>query len=294
MARLLTFADRGPLDVEWKGAVVWKTILSLAETHHEVLALTTLPLETVESISHPRLTIASPAPDFAITRVARWMRAFLQFQPEIVHTFGLRAPPRFSCWPVLAQAVSAFPRLQHYSTVFSDSDFAPFERVSAPFDPEDFNARDIGSNEAAVEFDNCSRNFYIVPAPVSEWQKPLVDLLMLADFLENNPAINVCVVGGWGSFDLRERKQGWNLLGPLSARVQMLPDLRFEDFVALTRKSRGLWLRSVPYRSWRALVASHVADALSLPIIGTVAQLHSGSAANFLSRLYSNTYPSCD
>ncbi len=287
MARLVTLADRAPTDVEWKGAVVWKTILSLAEAQHEVLALTTLDPSAIE-VAHPRLTIVQPAPGFGLRYLGRWLRALLQYQPEIVHTFGLRRPGRFSSWPALAQTLMAFPGLQRYSTVFSDEDYAPFAKISAPFDAADFA---VGGSESPAEFAVGSpAPFLIVPAPVSEWQKPMLDLLLLGDYLEHNSGVEAHIVGGWGpDFGLSERREGWLAFGPLSQRVRMLPDFHFQNFVGLARSSRGLWMRALRANSWRAYVSSHVAQALQLPTIGSVAQLNSGSPANFLSRLYSST-----
>lgn len=280
MARLVTICDRAPGDTEWKGAVVWKTILGLAESQHEVLALTPLDPATVD-VSHPRLTIVQPAESFSFLRLGRWLRAVFQYQPEIVHTFALRGPERFGAWPVLAQTLMAFPGVQRYSTVFAEEDYAPFARISAPFDAAEFS---VGGDASVVG----DAPYVLIPAPVSEWGKPMLDLLLLGDYLEHNPGVDAKIVGGWGDFGLRDRREGWQHFGPLSGRIHMLPDLQFSTFVELARGSRALWLRALRGNSWRAYVSSHVAEVLRLPTIGTTPLLNSGSAANFLSRLYSN------
>lgn len=281
MARLVTICDRAPSDTDWKGAIVWKTILGLAESQHEVLALTPLDPSEVE-IAHPRLTIVRPAESFSFLMLGRWLRAVFQFQPEIIQTFALRMPGRLSSWPVLAQTLLAFPGVQRYSTVFAEEDYAPFARISAPFDAAEFS---LGGETSPA---NSNNSYVVIPAPVSEWQKPIVDILMLGDYLEQNPGVDACVVGGWGEAGLLDRREGWGLLGPLSARVRMLPSMQFPDFVNLARASRGLWLRSLRANSWRGFVSSHVAQVLQLPTIGATPLLNAGSTANFLSRLYSN------
>ncbi len=348
MARLLVFADREPGDAEWKGSVVWDTIQSLAEAHHEVLALTPLDLSLLESVSHPRLTLAQPAPSFGLRYMGRWLRAILQFQPQIVHTFALRGdrPPdtggsmrksdmngrrefsgvwasalrladQVSAWPAMVQSLNAFPGVQRWSTVLDERDFAPFRVVRSPLELRVLGARS-GSDEERAAGDESHEwldslpqdlsdstsglvspsdhsplfpfaNYLVIPAPVSEWSRPQVDLLMLVDFLENNADIGACVVGGWGDWDLRQRRDGWNLLGALSARVHLTAPMNLDGLASLAQMSRGLWLRPLAPSSWRAIVAHRLADTFSLPTHGTPARsLPSGSTANFLSRLYSN------
>lgn len=317
MARLLVFADRAPGDVEWKGDLVWSTILSLAEAHHEVLAVTPIDLNLLEGISHPRLNLARPAPSFAARFLGRWLRAVLQFQPEIVHSFSLRSDSavqpgsglmaglidRISAWPALVQALNAFPRVQRWSTVFDERDFAPFPTVRAPLELEGvLKGRRTDSLKLAPQSDGSLEeptqtrcpdlpfpDFIVVPAPVSEWARPQVDLLMLADFLENNSEVGACIVGGWGDFGLRERRDGWESLGSLSARVHLLPELDLLGLSSVARQSRGIWLRALAPSAWRTLVSFQLAELLALPIHGSPSRpLPSGSSANFLSRLYSN------
>lgn len=301
MARLLVFADRGPRDMEWKGDLVWSTILSLAEAHHEVLAVTPLNLTLLEGISHPRLTLAQPAPSFSVRYLGRWLRAVLQFQPEILHSFALQSEPtvhpgaglvaglldRLSSWPAIVQALNAFPRVQRWSTIFDERDFAPFPTVRPPLELGSLIDTPADDEPGLGPFP--FEDFVLIPAPISEWSRPQVDLLMLADFLENNSDMGACIVGGWGDLRLSERREGWELLGALSARVHLLPEVDLLGLSSIARRSRGLWLRPLASGAWRTLVSHQLAESLALPTHGSPSRpLPSGSSANFLSRLYSN------
>ncbi len=279
MARLIAMVDRPPADKEWKGAFAWKMILALAESQHEVLALTTLDPAEIE-IAHPRLTVANPAPTWRLNHSAAWLKAILQFQPEVLHSFGISrmtGPSALTIWPYLGRARDLFPRLRAYSTVFDEDDFAPFEPIKTPLD-----------FFFEGEQDEAKSTHWIIPMPVSRWIKPKLELLMLADHLEQNPDREVMIIGGWGNYPVRERRAGWAYLKQVRSRIHMCPEMDFQGFLRLARNSAGFWLRSMPPTSWTARVSALVAENFHLPVIGSVAQLQAGSSANFLSRLYSH------
>ncbi|HMN69983.1 MAG TPA: hypothetical protein PKC28_15685, partial [Bdellovibrionales bacterium] len=124
MARVLVFVDRAPGDPEWKGAFAWDLIRGLAESQHQVLALTILDPSEVD-ISHPRLTIARPAPSWNVMFAPRFLRAVIGFRPEIVHSIGLRSARGFApltVWPILNSACVALPGMRRFSTFFDEKD----------------------------------------------------------------------------------------------------------------------------------------------------------------------------
>lgn len=276
MARLAVLTDRAPNDSEWKGAFAWNIILSLAESQHEVLALTTLDPASIE-VSHSRLTVVRPAAGWGLIHSPKWIRALFQFRPEIVHTFSLKpskTPKALTVWPLLDSALSAMPRIRRYSTSLSSSDFAPFRGIETPLELQPASRiPDIG--------------LVIIPGAVSEWHRPQADLLLLNEFLLSNREVHVHVVGGWGDWTLSQRRDGWKMLEEVQSQVHMGPPLDFTAFAELVSKSGGLWLRCFHQNSWRSLVAGHVARQLALPTWGEVPELNVGSSANFLSRLYS-------
>ncbi len=293
MSRLALLTDRSPNDSEWKGHFAWNIILALAESQHEVLALTTLDPANIE-VSHSRLTVIRPAAGWGLIYSPKWIRALFQFRPEIVHTFSLmpnKTPKAFTIWPLLESALSAMPRIRRYSTSLSSSDFAPFRPIETPLELQNSGGqaevsgiRDAGSSPSAAH--NPNSGSVIIPGAVSEWHRPQADLLLLNEFLLSNREVHVHVVGGWGDWTLSERRAGWQVLEEVQSQVHMGPAVDFTAFVDLARSSQGLWLRSFHENSWRSLVAAHVARHLSLTTWGEVPELNVGSSANFLSRLY--------
>jgi hypothetical protein len=284
MARLAVLIDRPPRDSEWKGAVAWNIILSLAESQHEVLALTTCELGEID-IDHPRLNVARPAPSFGLQHLPKWLRAIFQFQPEVVHTFALRpvrGPRALTVWPMLEGGLSVLPRVRRFSTALSDSDLLPFSTVSPPLELP------IPSVESRAVTPSAPRSSVLIPAPVSEWHGWQGGVLMLNEFLQSNRQLHVEILGGWGDLSLSERRTGWRLLEHVNQQVHMRDSLSFEEFVAAARSSGGLWLRGLRPTSWRALVAAHVVQEFGLPTWGDLADVRTGSTANFLSRLYSS------
>lgn len=281
MARVAVILDRSPQDPEWKGAFAWDIVLALAESQHEVLALTPLDPASIE-VAHPRLTVVRPAPGFELLHFAKWLRALLQFRPEILHTFALSPPRALNIWPLVEPALKAMPHIRRYSTALGEEDFTPFETVRPPleFSP-------VQSARAVTPAEGTASGDLIVPAPVDAWERPQVGLLMLADFLMNSPAVNAFIIGGWGGCTLSERREGWSHLSEVAARVHMLEPLNWRQFVQRLTSAKGLWLKALKANSWTALASAHVAAPLGLPVWGESPHLHSGSSANFLSRLYS-------
>lgn len=284
MARLAVIVDRPPHDPEWKGSVAWNIIRSLAESQHEVLALTTCDLAEID-VDHPRLNVARPAPSFGLRHLAKWLRAVLQFQPQVVHTFALRAsgPRALTVWPMLESALSVMPRVKRFSTALSESDLLPFRNVEAPFELPAVAA------PIAAEFGAkpATSTAILVPAPVSEWHRWQESVLLLNEFLLSNREVNIEIIGGWGDLPLTDRRAGWRMLENVTQQVHMKEPMRFDHFVEAARNSGGIWLRALQPNSWRALSAAHVARSFSLTTWGDVPEVKLGSAANFLSRLYS-------
>ncbi len=285
MARLAVLIDRPPQDPEWKGAMAWNIILSLAESQHEVLALTTCDLGEIE-IAHPRLNMARPASSFGLQHLPKWLRAIFQFQPQVVHTFALKnhRARALTVWPMLESGLNVMRGVQRYSTSFSDEDLSPFKEVSAPLElplPLD-SARTEEIFSRRLESTNI-----VVPAPVSEWPRWQASLLLLNEFLLNHRELHVAIIGGWGDLTLSDRRAGWNILEHVVQQVHMTEPMTFEKFVHFARQSGGIWLRPLAPNSWRTLAAAHIAKTFSLPTWGDVPDLQTGSTANFLSRLYS-------
>ena len=289
MARLAVLTDRAPNDSEWKGHFAWNIILSLAESQHEVLALTTLDPASIE-VAHSRLTVVRPAAGWSLLHSPKWIRALFQFRPEIVHTFSLKptkTPKALTIWPLLESALSAMPRIRRYSTSLSNSDFAPFRGIETPLELQHTSRIQDTVNSIQDTEQQPNIGSVIVPGAVSEWHRPQSDLLLLNEFLLSNRETHAHVIGGWGDWTLSERRSGWKTLEEVQSQVTMGPALDFAGFVELARTSRGFWLRCFHGNSWRSLVAAHVARQLTLATWGEVPQLNVGSSANFLSRLYS-------
>lgn len=285
MARLAVLVDRPPHDPEWKGTVAWNIILALAEAQHEVLALTTCDLNQIE-VQHPRLNMARPASSFGLQYIPRWLRAIFQFQPQVIHTFGLKnkGPKALTVWPMLESGLSVMPNIRRYSTAFSEEDLVPFKAVTAPFElpltHESVRTEDSANN-------NSDSSKIIIPAPVSEWPRWQESILLLNEFLLTNRELNVQIIGGWGDLTLSDRRAGWQLLENVVQQVHMTEPMDFTRFTHLAKKSGGIWLRPLAASSWRAVAAAHVAKNFALPTWGDLPNITSGSTANFLSRLYS-------
>ena len=302
MARVLVLTDRLPKDTDWKGAYTWDIIMQLAESQHEVMALTTSDVSEI-TLSHPRLTIARPAPSFGVGHLPMWIKSILGFHPEVIHTFALkpdRRPAWTTVWPFLNASLKAFPRVRRISTFFSASELD--SHPSRVWHQDSAHWAHFGSIDAAADFkgplmlapielgtfSTTSKPSLdlIVPAPVSEWEKRKVNLLYLSHYLEGHTDLSVKIIGGWGESSLSERRHGWMCLKPVSDRVHMLEPMSLVDFAEVLAGSRGLWLHGAETGSWRHRISQALAQQLNVPIFGPTLDIAEGSTANFLSRIY--------
>lgn len=310
MARVLVLTDRPVHDSEWKGFYIWNVILSLAESQHEVLVLTTLDPSEI-NVSHPRLQIAQPASHWRVDQLTKWTQAIMQFRPEIVHTFALNPQNLWSgltVWPYLYGVLQAFPRVRRISTFFDEDDislsstgfwhtgadqwtlFMPSSEDLAKScykGPIDLAPLELNTPEENLPAPSESRRVVVIPAPVSEWVHPQLDLFLLNDFLERSPQTEVHIVGGWGTTSLLDRKTGWQSLSPHVHRVQMLGEHTPAQFMKTLSRSHGIWLGALSPKKWKHFLSAQLAHQMRLPVFGGVVPLVSGSTANFLSRLYS-------
>jgi len=312
MARVLVLTDRHPLDSDWKGAVAWNLIRSLAESQHQVLVLTTLDPETID-VTHPRLTIARPAQSWSAAALPKFLQGILLFQPEVVHTFAVK-PSRLwqslTLWPYLNKALMVLPALKRFSTLFESADL-PEEDPSLSwhrgshrnvvFSPEQKAAlqrqlsRSIEVSPLEIEAlagepgEKTGPPYVLVPAPVGEWNNPSRDLLVLAKFLEERPELHAHVVGGWGDWPASSRRAAWSKMMPVADRLHMLEPMTLNQLMTHSRLCRALWCEPLVRDSWRELVAAQIAASLDIPAHGSRPALNQGSTANFLSRLFAGT-----
>lgn len=308
MAKLAVLTDRRHDDTDWKGAFTWRLILSLAESQHEVLVLTTQdPIEI--PVTHPLLTVAQPADSWRLDKLPKWAQALLQFKPEIIHTFAFHPQHNWSqltIWPYLNSALAAFPQVRRFSTLFDavdantrDSSWSWHEGSQSitVFDKEHKKTVQLvfsGSIEVApaeLEIPNQfmlgeDQGYLLIPAPVSEWNNPTSDLTALARELERDPELRVKIIGGWGECLASERRRGWEILSAVAGQVQMLDPVHLPGLIQLSAMAKAIWLKPIPSHSWRSIVSRQVADALSKTVYGPQKERMTGSTANFISRLY--------
>lgn len=308
MAKLAVLTDRQPDDTDWKGAFIWRLILSLAESQHEVLVLTTQdPMEI--PITHPLLTIAQPAESWRLDKLPKWAQALIQFRPEIIHTFALqpqRTWSQLTIWPYLHSALTAFPQVRRFSTLFDLEDMDSrdsswiwhqgSQSLSVFSTEHKKEARSVFASSIEVApleleipdhfFVKEDQNYLLIPAPVSEWVAPNEDLTLLARELEREPELRAKIVGGWGDCLASERRRGWEILSAVAGQVQMLDPVPFPGLVQLTAQATALWLRTLAPHSWRANLTRQVAESLGKKVYGPQQERLMGSTANFISRLY--------
>lgn len=310
MARIAALTDRLPDDTDWKGAFIWRLILALAESQHEVLVLTTEDPAKIPII-HPCLTIARPLEQWRADQLPKLAQVLFQFRPEILHTFALR-PQRlwspFTVWPYLHATVSAFPFVRRYSTLLDADDFDPqdsarswhqgahaltvftaehaamaktlFPKVTVERAPLDFELPD------AIPALNHDSDYMLIPSPISDWATPETGLAELARELARNPDLQARIVGGWGDSLASERRRGWETLAAVSGQVQMLESLHLPEFLRLAAGAQSLWLKALKDGSWRNLLARQIAQTLGKEVRGPGLENLPGSTANFISRLY--------
>jgi hypothetical protein len=311
MARLAVLTDRLPDDPSWKGAYIWEIIRGLAESQHEVAVFTTEDPERI-SMTHPRLTVARPAPAWSVDRMARWAQALLNYRPEVIHTFALKEStlwPRLTVWPYLDVLCKVLPGTKRISTMFETEDFAPAATWHSGsshwtvFSPEQAAAARLVFNGKvevapiddlmwpACEEDQAfdERGFLLVGAPVSEWRERTETLKQIAAQLRAEPALHVWINGGWGDLSLSERKQGWQALMDVSSRVRLIEMQGLRGFFARAQAAGKIWTEGLPQDSWRRLITLRIAKQLGKEPVGASresAVLASGSTTNFLSRIY--------
>jgi len=309
MARLLILTDRTPLDSDWKGALVWKIILSLSESQHEVLVATTCDLESIE-VQHPRLTVVKPVTSWRVDQLPKLVKLLLTYQPQIVHAFGLQTEnlwPPLSLWPMFAGMCAVMPGVKRFSTLFDARDCGtasmawhkqatrltvfndaaskslshlverPLESV--PLDLE-VSVSPEQSDEAPL---------VLVPANVSEWEHPIHGLVHIRDHLNRHPATNFKIVGGWGDWPPSKRKEGWQILEAVASRVHMCEPVSYATFVDMLASADSLWLEPLHRESWKFYLSSGLAEHLKKRVyVSSPARVSAavGSTANSLSRLY--------
>ncbi len=309
MARVLVLTDRHPLDPDWKGAIAWKLILSLSESQHQVLVLTTQDPESI-MITHPRLTIASPAKTWDARQFPKFLQGILLFRPEIIHTFAVR-PSRLwkglSIWPYLNGGLKVLPGHQRFSTVFEAKDLPERDPswswhlgskrtlVFSEDHKKTFEAYNRVTEVSPLEIEipttgafkeEATEPFVLIPAPVGEWSHPQRDLLMLSRFLEDHPSLHARINGGWGDFPASSRRIAWAKLMGVADRLHMLEPLSLPEFIRMARASDTLWCEPIEKESWRGLLVAQLSAVLNVPTRGSRPALPTGSTANFLSRLF--------
>jgi hypothetical protein len=309
MSKVLVLTDRHPEDTDWKGAFAWQLILDLAQSQHEVLAITTIDPLSLE-ISHPRLTIAHPCSDWRADRIGRIMRTVLTFQPDVVHSFAFhpsRLWPSLTVWPYLSSTLALIKGCKRYSVLFESSDLAESDpslawfrgsqknlvfsgaqvsslsqrlNISASVLPMEFEAR-IAPEPAPV---------ILIPAPISDLRDGESALRDLTRMLTADNRLSATFVGGWGDWPASRRREGWQLVMSVADRVRMVPPLTWRDFLKQALEAQALWLEYLPEDSWRRLVALGLANSAGLNVLGSQAQSgERASSANYLSRLYANS-----
>jgi hypothetical protein len=221
MARLLVLTDRPPNDADWKGALTWRIILALAESHHEVLVLTPVPLAEIPT-THPRLTVVNPVGSWRVDQFPKMARVFLSYQPQVVHSFAFR-PSRLwstlSVWPMLHALSVMLPGAARFSTFFDPSDCSKADEIwhrgsaritvfseehrapvaallGRPVDVVPLDLEQLGDMGAQA----AGSGRVLVPAAVSDWENPSSGLDHLAAFLRRHPENSVHVIGGWGKW----------------------------------------------------------------------------------------------
>lgn len=320
MARLAVLTDRLPSDTDWKGAHIWRLILALAESHHEVTVFTPLDPALIDC-EHPRLNIARPADSWRLDRLLPWLQALMSFKPEVIHTFAPRPNstwPTLTIWPYLNSAFQMLPDVQRVCTLFEAADLTE-ARAAGPwlkgahrwtlFSQShraalgttfrgDIEIAPIENHWPALSSIDDAKNLnqtgegerhILIPAPVSTWRQPAVDLCLLADFLQHNKEVNVEILGGWGAMTSAQKREGWEILSSVTHQIRLSP---LTDFTGLQKKiaeADAIWLRTLAPETWVCFVSQQLAEQYQKPVYGVKMQLTGGSTANFMSRLYTNS-----
>ena len=308
MARVLVLTDRTPSDPEWKGAFIWRTILSLAECHHEVLVATPV-LSDLIPFTHPRLNIIRPVTSWRIDQLPKLIKAIFSFRPDIIHTFALtssRLWPSLSVWPFLSMipakkrittlfetedgredsAVFDWYKNSGRITVFGDHQRNALGRIfSRAMDsiPLDF---EVPANEDSLMRDS---DTLLIPAAVDQWTDVRAGFSQVAEWLHLHPDGRAHVLGGWRKFPVTARKEIWRNLGSLGAQIDLSEEAGLEVFLTELRRSNSLCLTPLHKDSWKFTLSSQLGRQLGKPVITSRSEgpeLVAGSTANSLSRLY--------
>lgn len=309
MSRVLVFTDRDSEDSGWKGALIWQTILGLAESQHEVMVAS--PLESDRAgFTHPRLTVTRPVTSWRADQIVPLTRLLFTYQPQVIQTFALKTSafwPALSVWPYLQGLCRTMPHLQRISTLFDEDDAATADATfrwhqsahTVTVFSEHQRARceqRFGRQAIVVPMEitpliaqSSPLSGVIVPAPVSEWHDPQGGLLRLARFCGEDQSLNVHILGGWGDWTARQRKQGWICLQKVAERVRFHPDFSFNEFATIAQTAERLWLEPLRQDSWRYLLATTLGAKygrkMTLPG-GWTPSVNAGSTANSLARIY--------
>lgn len=312
MAKLLVLTDRAPRDTDWKGALTWQIILSLAEAHHEVLVATPVNLDEI-GVTHPRLQVTRPVRSWGAEQLPKLAKLVLTYQPQVIHTFALRAatrPAALTLWPYL-HALCDTVRVRRYTTLFEledatesmwlegshvltvfgeaqKSELRKSLRGKTEILPLEIRSHRVWNSEPQ------EHDCYLIPAPVSEWSQPEKGLAHLAEFLRARPQAHIRIVGGFGDWPLSRRRHAWMQLESVAGRIALTEPLTLDQFIDELEKSHTLWLQSLRKESWKFLLSWQLARQLGKEIfLSTPVEfaVQSGSTANSLSRLYNAPKP---
>jgi hypothetical protein len=310
MARVLILTDRGPGDADWKGDLVWRIILSLAESQHEVLVACTQKFDE-HPMTHSRLNIIRPVHSWRADQLPKLVRVLMSFQPQVVHTFALQDHglwPALSLWPYFSGMCAVYPGLKRFSTLFDAHDYEgpasagwhrqatkltvfseghatelatrfdrPIEIVPLDFEHEPPDGENSGGEGA------------LIPAPVSEWNSPRQNLLHVRELLHRHPELTLKIIGGWGDWPASERREGWKILGSVAGRVHLTEPVDYHALTDELREAGQLWLEPLRRNSWKFLLCMRLASQLGKEFLVASPlgfEWLPGSTANSLSRLY--------
>ena len=307
MTRLLILTDRAPDDADWKGALVWRIILSLCESQHEVLVACTQEFSDYP-VSHPRLNIVRPVKSWRVDQLPKLAKLLLSYQPQVIHTFALQDKfwPALSLWPYFTSFCAAIPGIKRFSTIFDSNDYGKSTfnwhqqatkltvfsqghstELDLEFDREiEIVPLDL-DHEITVE--SSDESIALIPSPVSQWKNPEDNLRHVCNLLQRHPEKTLRIIGGWGEWEPSRRREGWKILEPVVARVELTEPMNYHAFVDELRRAGSVWLEPIRRNSWKYLLCTRLSQQLGKDLLISSPlgfELQSGSTANCLSRLY--------
>lgn len=250
MLKVAALVDRLPDDPRWKGGMIWQTLLDLAQSEYEVLAIGP-GLNGVESLRHSNLRIAHSLSSWGLSQIVNLLTTLLAFQPDVIHVFAPRKPKHKwapQIWPWLTSYASLQPHIRRYFTGYDTHDSGPFIRQWAQ--------RSINitphSAIAPEPYHDLEGFDWLIPAPVDEWVSPREGIAWLTDQLTLMPHTHAAIIGGWGGADTDMRRWGWERLGRHALRIHMLPALGLAQSVALIKQSRHVVRQWLNPGDWKA------------------------------------------